>query len=99
MPIWLVSWHKTGTFFITIYDKFIELICAMKATVAKHDQKVSDISIYLQSLVQDVNYHCEFNIFFDNIDIKETAQVAALLEAAIHTLSARGAFFSHPYGP
>ncbi|MGI5939251.1 MAG: FAD-binding oxidoreductase [Thermoleophilia bacterium] len=90
---------STDIFFITIYEKLNELICVMEETAVKHDQKVSDIGIYLQPLVQGVNYHCEFNIFFDKTDAKETAQVAALSEAAVHTLSARGAFFSRPYGP
>jgi FAD/FMN-containing dehydrogenase len=86
-------------FFISIYAKLEELIDTMKNIATEFDYSVSDLGVYLQPIVQAVNYHCEFNLFFDKTDAGQKARVAALAEAASSALSGRGAFFSRPYGP
>jgi FAD/FMN-containing dehydrogenase len=86
-------------FFISIYEKLEELIDTMKNVATEFEYPVSDLGVYLQPIVQAVNYHCEFTLFFDKTDAGQKARVAALAEAASSALSDRGAFFSRPYGP
>jgi FAD/FMN-containing dehydrogenase len=48
--------------------------------------------------VQGVNYHCEFNLFYDSGNPREFARVRELTLNATKRLMAGGAFFSRPYG-
>jgi FAD/FMN-containing dehydrogenase len=86
-------------FFITIYDKLQELVDVMKNVAVRYDYRLPDMGIYLQPIVQGVNYHCEFNLFFDRDNAEEREKVGELSDAASRALSAQGAFFSRPYGP
>jgi glycolate oxidase len=86
-------------FFLSIYEKLEELTDTMKNVATEFEYPVSDLGAYLQPIVQAVNYHCEFTLFFDKADAGEKARVAALAEAASSALADRGAFFSRPYGP
>ena len=58
----------------------------------------SNIGIYLQPIVQGVNCHCEFNLFYNPQDAIETAKVKKLNSLATKSLMEKGAFFSRPYG-
>lgn len=84
-------------FFITIYDKLPELVSLMNSVAEKFGYPLSDLGVYIQPIVQGVNYHCEFNLFFDPGNRKEKEIIRGLAEAAINALSNRGAFFSRPY--
>jgi FAD/FMN-containing dehydrogenase len=86
-------------FFLSIYEKLEELIDTMKSVATEFEYPVSDLGVYLQPIVQAVNYHCEFTLFFDRTDAGQKARVAALAEVASTALADRGAFFSRPYGP
>lgn len=86
-------------FFITIQEKLQELIDVMKTVAVEFSHDVKDMGVYLQPAVQGVNYHCEFNLYFDRNSTAEVERVKALDEAAVAALASRGAFFSRPYGP
>ena len=98
-------WKSTGgtgstdLFFISIHGKLEELIDTMKNVATEFEYPVQNLGVYLQPIVQAVNYHCEFTLFFDKTDARQRARLAALAEAASGALSNRGAFFSRPYGP
>jgi FAD/FMN-containing dehydrogenase len=86
-------------FFITTYDKLSEFIGIMNGIAEKCDYPASNMGIYIQPIVQGVNYHCEFNLFFDPKKPGEEDKIRRLSEAAFEALANRGAFFSRPYGP
>jgi FAD/FMN-containing dehydrogenase len=90
---------STDLFFISVHEKLEELIDTMKNVATEFEYPLAELGVYLQPIVQAVNYHCEFNLFFDKADAGRKARVAALAEAASGILSDRGAFFSRPYGP
>jgi FAD/FMN-containing dehydrogenase len=85
-------------FFLTIFDKLPELIRTMydSANVAAYPN--DELGIYLQPIVQGVNCHCEFNLFYDSENPGEFARVRELTLNATKNLVAKGAFFSRPYG-
>jgi FAD/FMN-containing dehydrogenase len=59
----------------------------------------SDIGVYLQPIVQGVNCHCEFNLFYnpeDQVEVSKVRELAAY--GTIKKLMNKGAFFSRPYG-
>ena len=70
----------------------------MYSEAEKAGYPTSDIGIYLQPIVQGVNCHCEFNLFYDPENPGEAEQVRQLSASAIPSLMANGAFFSRPYG-
>jgi FAD/FMN-containing dehydrogenase len=86
-------------FFITVYEKLQEQIDTMKNVALEWEYDVGDMGIYLQPAVQGVNYHCEFNLFFDKDNPAEKDTVKSLVDVAAGALANRGAFFSRPYGP
>jgi hypothetical protein len=85
-------------FFITNFQKVGELIDIMSKLADKYGYPVPEMGVYIQPLVQGVNYHVEFNLFYDPQNQKETARVRELASASINPLIANGAFFSRPYG-
>jgi FAD/FMN-containing dehydrogenase len=85
-------------FFLTINDKIEKLINIMFETAKQSDFPTSDIGIYLQPVVQGTGVHCEFNLFFDPSNARETEKVRNLSAAATRALLDGGAFFSRPYG-
>jgi hypothetical protein len=100
-PYWKLR-HKGACqdiFFITIYDKLPDLISEMFDLANKVGYPTPDIGIYLQPIVQGVNCHCEFNLFYDPEDSLDSDRVRKLAAPAnIKKLMAKGAFFSRPYG-
>jgi FAD/FMN-containing dehydrogenase len=85
-------------FFITTYDKISPLVAAMYQEAEKAGYPTSDIGIYLQPVVQGVNCHCEFNLFYDAQVPDEAEKVKQLSSSAVLRLMSKGAFFSRPYG-
>jgi FAD/FMN-containing dehydrogenase len=71
----------------------------MKQVVFKYRYPVDDIGGYIQPMVQGRGCHCEFSLFCNERDVKETAEVQKLFMDASETLMKNGAFFSRPYGP
>jgi FAD/FMN-containing dehydrogenase len=84
-------------FFITTYDKLEGQISLMQELANEFGYPASDLGIYLQPIVQGVNCHCEFNLFYDAESPAELNRVRELSNLAINSLMATGAFFSRPY--
>jgi FAD/FMN-containing dehydrogenase len=85
-------------FFLTIFDKLSELIQVMFDSTNAASYPNDELGIYLQPIVQGVNLHCEFNLFYDLENPQELARVRELTLNATERLVAKGAFFSRPYG-
>jgi FAD/FMN-containing dehydrogenase len=83
--------------FLTIYDKLESQIKVMYDLANKFGYPASDLGVYIQPIVQGVNCHCEFNLFYDPENPKEKKRVEALSTLAVKTLMSHGAFFSRPY--
>jgi hypothetical protein len=99
-PYWKLRY--TGAchdiFFLTIYDRLSELIGIMRNTADEAGFPALDMGIYLQPIVQGTNCHCEFNLFYQPENPKESSRVKELSTTAIKNLANHGAFFSRPYG-
>ena len=83
---------------MTIHDKLISQIDTMTALTENAGYPVSDMGVYIQPVVQGVNYHVEFNLFYPLYDRVEAEKVRKLSVSAVRKLTDRGAFFSRPYG-
>jgi len=99
-PYWKLRYKGAchDIFFLTIYDKLPGLIGAMYDMADEAGYPASDMGVYLQPIVQGVNCHCEFNLFYDPKNPRESDQVRELSISSTKSLIGRGAFFSRPYG-
>jgi FAD/FMN-containing dehydrogenase len=100
-PYWKLRYKGAcqDVFFITLYEKLPGLISEMNALSEEAGYPASDIGIYLQPIVQGVNCHCEFNLFYNARDPLEVSRVKEISSpGAIKRLMGKGAFFSRPYG-
>lgn len=100
-PYWKLR-HKGSChdiFFLTGRDRLPELIEVMHNLASRYGYPALEMGIYIQPVVQGTSWHCEFNLFFDPDDLKETETVRTLSVDAVSALMAEGAFFSRPYGP
>jgi FAD/FMN-containing dehydrogenase len=84
--------------FITIYEKLEDQIKTMYDLAYRYGYPASDLGVYLQPIVQGLNCHCEFNLFYDPENAAEVARVREFSAGAIDSLMAAGAHFSRPYG-
>jgi FAD/FMN-containing dehydrogenase len=99
-PFWKIR-HQGGChdlFFLCNYDGLHDMFSTMNKAAGKVGYPISDMGIYLQPIVQGVNCHCEFNLFYDPDNRKEVDRLRELLDIAVDGLISRGAFFSRPYG-
>ncbi len=85
-------------FFLTIFNHLSDLIQTMLHSAHVSNHPIDEIGIYLQPIVQGVNCHCEFNLFYDPKESIEKDRVKELTLNATQRLMANGAFFSRPYG-
>ena len=85
-------------FFITIYKDLDNLIKTMYETADSVGFPAANIGIYSQPVVQGVNCHCEFNLFYNPQNAEERERVEQLSTVATRKLMEQGAFFSRPYG-
>jgi hypothetical protein len=83
---------------LTVFDDLQRMIAAVDDTANTSGYPASEIGVYLQPVVQGVNWHCEFDLFYDNADPEESVKVRALSDKMVHNLVSQGAFFSRPYG-
>jgi hypothetical protein len=99
-PYWKIRRYGgcQDIFFITIYDKLNALIKTMQDTADSVGFPSTNLGTYIQPIVQGVNCHCEFNLFYDPENAAEAAKVKHLNSLATQNLLAAGAFFSRPYG-
>jgi len=98
-PYWKLRYKGAcqDIFFITIYDKLERQISVMNELAHQYSFPTSDIGVYLQPMVQGVNCHCEFNLFYDPENPGEVERVKTLAAKATASLMTVGAFFSRPY--
>jgi FAD/FMN-containing dehydrogenase len=98
-PYWKLRYKGAchDTFFITIYDKLQDQLSVMYELANEFGYPASDMGIYLQPIVQGVNCHCEFNLFYDPKNPGELNRVRDLSAKATGSLITKGAFFSRPY--
>jgi hypothetical protein len=99
-PYWKLC-HKGSCqdiFFLTLFDKLPELIRTMHAAANEAAYPIDELGIYLQPIIQGVNCHCEFSLFYDSENPGETDRIRNLTLNATKSLIAKGAFFSRPYG-
>jgi hypothetical protein len=85
-------------FCISNFQQVGELIEVMYKAADKAGYPVPDLGVYIQPIVQGVNYHVEFNLFYDPANPKESGKVRGLISGSVNPLIASGAFFSRPYG-
>ncbi len=84
--------------FITKYSKIDGLADIMHTAARAAGVSSSNLGAYIQPIVQGVNCHCEYNLFYDHLNAKEAAVVKKLAADVIPLLIDKGAFFSRPYG-
>lgn len=99
-PYWKLR-YKGGfqdIFFLTTLDRVPVFVEVMYDIATQYGYASSDISIYVQPMVQGTSCHCEFNLFYDPTHAKETAKIRELYIKASEALMNAGAFFSRPYG-
>jgi hypothetical protein len=70
----------------------------MHAAANEAAYPIDELGIYLQPIIQGVNCHCEFSLFYDSENPGETDRIRNLTLNATKSLIAKGAFFSRPYG-
>ena len=85
-------------FYLTVFDDLQRMIAAVDDTADTSDYPVSEIGVYLQPVVQGVNWHCGFDLFYDGDNSEGSAKVRALSDRMVDNLISQGAFFSRPYG-
>ncbi len=85
-------------FFITTLEKAPLFI--KKATEYLQTQQFSpqNLGIYIQPLTQGCNCHCEFDLYYDPNDDKETSTVKRIFSELSTKLMDMGAYFTRPYG-
>jgi FAD/FMN-containing dehydrogenase len=83
--------------FLANYDKIPVLVHDMQYFANTAGYSGAEIGVYLQPIVQGVNCHCEFNLFYNPEDAAMTAMIKNLNKEATRKLMANGAFFSRPY--
>jgi FAD/FMN-containing dehydrogenase len=99
-PYWKLRYKGASQdiFFLALSEDIPGLIEAMNRLADDAGYPVTDIGIYIQPIVQGTNYHCEFNLFYNSDDKKESEVARELVSRAATELTSRGAFFSRPYG-
>jgi hypothetical protein len=99
-PYWKLRYKGAcqDIFFLTINDKLSGQIKTMSDLADKAGYPASEMGIYLQPIVQGTGCHCEFTLFYDRSNVKDSARIKELSCAATKDLIAEGAYFSRPYG-
>ncbi|MCL5735750.1 MAG: FAD-binding oxidoreductase [Actinobacteria bacterium] len=72
-------------FVISIQDKVEGLIDAVMVLAEEFGYPPRDVGVYLQPMVQGVNYHCEFNVFIEGSSPGAAAHAGADMSAGIST--------------
>jgi len=99
-PYWKLR-HKGGCHdiaFLANYDDISGMAQAVNISSKAAGFPPTGLGIYLQPIVQGVNCHCEFTLYYNPGDAAETARARNLSVSATRELLSQGAFFSRPYG-
>ena len=99
-PYWKTpaNWACQDIFFITNIQRLGHCIDAMNTIVSEAGYTTANMGVYVQPIVQGVNYHVEFNLFYQPANRVEAEIVKKLSVNAVRKLMDKGAFFSRPYG-
>ncbi len=92
------NWACHEIFFISNFQKVSELIDAMHDIAGEAGYATPDMGVYIQPVVQGVNYHVEFDLFYDPANRVVSERIRELSLNAVRKLMDKGAFFSRPYG-
>ncbi len=92
------GWDCHEIFFISDFQKVEELIETMYGITDEVGYATPDMGVYIQPMVQGVNYHVEFDLFYDPANPVDLEKVEKLSTIAVRKLMDNGAFFSRPYG-
>jgi len=92
------NWACHEIFFIASFQKVGELINAMYDIAGEAGYPTADMGVYVQPVVQGVNYHVEFDLFYYPGNPVDAERVKNLSVSAVKKLMDKGAFFSRPYG-
>lgn len=84
--------------FLTLREKLEGQIATVADLAEKAGYAASNVGTYIQPIVQGTGCHCEFNLFYDPANGRESSRVQELAGSAVQNLMAKGAFFSRPYG-
>ncbi|MBN1190765.1 MAG: FAD-binding oxidoreductase [Dehalococcoidales bacterium] len=99
-PYWKL--HRRGgaqdILFLTLYDRIAGQVRCMYDAATAAGYPSTDLGVYLQPVVQGVNCHCEFNLFYDPAGSEESDRIKKLTHSATAELLAAKAYFSRPYG-
>src|SRR4030042_2074790 len=99
-PYWKTqnNWACQDIFFVSNFQKVGELTDAIYGIAAEAGYPTPDMGVYIQPVVQGVNFHVEFNLFYPLANAVEVERVRKLSVDAVRKLMDKGAFFSRPYG-
>jgi glycolate oxidase len=79
-------------FFISNYEKIPDFIELVKKQIP------NNLGIYIQAINQGTSYHCEFDIFHNPKNERDTLDIKnKFIETSINLMDS-GAFFNRPYG-
>ncbi len=92
------DWACYEIFFISDFQKVGELIETMYSVAEEVGYATPDMGVYIQPIVQGVNYHVEFDLFYNPANPVDVERVKQLSVSAVRKLMDKGAFFSRPYG-
>jgi FAD/FMN-containing dehydrogenase len=85
-------------FCISDYDALPGLVDTITATAVECSYPAAEIGVYLQPIVQGVNWHCEFNLFYEPENKSDASMIEQMSGKVVDNLISRGGFFSRPYG-
>jgi len=92
------DWTCYEIFVISDFQKVGELIETMNSIADEVGYASPDMGVYIQPIVQGVNYHVEFDLFYNPANPVDVERVKQLSVSAVRKLMDKGAFFSRPYG-
>jgi FAD/FMN-containing dehydrogenase len=85
--------------FSTILDKMTELTLCLTRIAEDYAYPSTDLSIYIQPIIQGCQCDCEVVFPYNPHDKQETEQVRKLFITAAKEMNNIGAYYSRPYGP
>lgn len=98
-PYWKIRYKGNcqDIFFLTKMEEIENHLVIFKRILEEKGYFFEETGIYIQPLVQGVNYHLEFNLFFED-ETQRMKEIKELTESIIMALLENRAFFSRPYG-
>jgi len=100
-PYWKLRYKGSchDIFFLTTLSRVPRFIELVRGVVEGYRYAREDVGCYVQPMVQGRGSHCEFNLYCDESNLTELAEVKRLFMDTSEVLMKNGAFFSRPYSP